>query len=189
MWGRGIAVLLGLALAACTGSAPNLAIPSEPTGPLVSAEPTSATDEGGTFRLTIASDQDRYRAGQPMLVTATLTYLGPADAITAAGSGTLVGFGVGSTDAGIDVEPIFTGDCATDSFTRDDPVAYPFVKSGAGASDDGTAWFIDAYFSSPELRLPAGTWTIRAETTIYPNPECSGTPDSLSASLTVVIEP
>jgi hypothetical protein len=178
-------VLLGLVLAACQAIP---TIPSDATGPLVSGGQQSATDENGTFRLSITTDQDRYRAGQAIVVTAAVTYLGPAAEIAASGSGTLVGFGVES--GMVSVEPLFTGDCAAFSFKRDAPVAFPFVKSGSGPSPDSpTNLFLNDYFSSPDLRLPSGTWTIRAETSIYPNPECPGSPGSLSASLTVVVEP
>jgi hypothetical protein len=178
-------VLLGLALAACTARP---TIPSGPTGPLVSGAPQSASSEGGTFRLTITSDQDRYRAGQLIVVSAALTYLGPADQVTVSGSGSLVGFGVASSDGRIDVEPLFTGDCAPYAFTRDEPVPFAFVKSGSGFSGP-QAPFLKDYSASPDLRLPGGTWTIKAETTIYPGPMCPAGPDDLTALLTVVVEP
>ena len=189
MRGRRDIVLLGLLLTACLpSSATSPVIPTEPTGPLVIGDPQSASDEDGAFRLTITSDQDRYRAGQRIEVSASLTFLGPADAISAAGSGTLVGFGVQSIDLGVDIRPLFTGDCAAQVFRRDEPVPYPFAKSGGmGQPGDPLAPFLTDYFSSPDLRLPAGTWTISAMTTVYKT-SCSD-PSSLSASLTVAVEP
>ena len=180
--------LLGMSLVACT-PAPALTIPTEPTGPLMSGAPLSASDQTALFRLTLTSDRDRYRAGQTIQIGAELTYLG-ADAVTASGSGTLVGFGVASDAAGVNLEPIFTADCARHPFAAGDAVSYPFSKSGGGvAPNDPLAPFYQAYFSSPDLRLPAGTWTISAQTTIYPNPDCGGRPIGLSVSLKVGIEP
>lgn len=181
--------LLGLSLGACAANGPP-SIPIQATGALMSGAPISASDRTDLFRLTLTSDQDRYRAGQVMGISAELTYLGPADAVTASGSGTLVGFGVASSAAGVNVEPLFTADCARHPFTRDEAVSYRFSKSGSGvASNDPLAPFWRAYFSSPDLRLPSGTWTISAQTTIYPNPDCDGRPTELSVSLKVGIEP
>lgn len=39
---------------------------------------------------------------------------------------------------------------------------YPFKKTGGWSGDDPKADYWKAYFSDPELRLPAGTYEIRA---------------------------
>ena len=181
--------LLGLVLGACAAS-PAPTIPMEPTGPLMSGAPQTATDETALFRLTLTADQRRYRAGQEITVTATLAYLGQDAELTASGSGGLVGFGVASAPAGIDIQPLFTSDCVRYTLTPAHPATYRFSKSGSGvAPNDPLASFMAAYFSSPDLRLPAGTWTISAQATIYATPDCSGGRSDLSSSLTVAIEP
>jgi hypothetical protein len=164
-------------------------IPSEPTGPILSGQPQSATDDDGTFRLTIRSDQDRYRAGQLIDIGATLTYLGPDSEVIASGPGTgLVGFGLKLEGSAISIGPAFTSDCAPYTFTRDDEVAYPFTKTGGYTPGEPLTPFYEAYFGSPELRLPAGTWTVAVGAN-FSTSDCSGEWHDLSASLTIVVEP
>lgn len=124
-------------------------------------------------------------------VAATLTYLGPDATIVARGPGTgLVGFGVNSADPAIMIGPASTTDCAAWPFTRG-VVDYPFVKSGGYAEDDPLAPFYRAYFDTPELRLPAGTWTIGAGAGFYSGDDCGQAfpYHQLTASVTIVVDP
>lgn len=175
-------------LAACSGAAGPPTIPGEPSAPATSGEPASATDSGESFSLTITSSKDRYRAGELIVISAELTYLGPDPEQEAGGSGTLVGFGLYSADGRIKVDPIFTADCARHHFVRDEPDRYPFVKSGYSPDGDPMADFYDAYLASRELRLPVGAWTISAQTTVYPTGSCDRSPDRLEASVTIEVE-
>ena len=166
-------------------------IPDEPTGPPIAGERVTAEDADGTFRLTLAADQDRYRAGQEIDVMATLTYLGPTDAIVARGSSNpgLIGFSVASTDPPVRINTAFTTDCGPHEMTRGIPVEYPLAKSGGYSPDEPLAPFYAAYFASPELRLPAGTWTITAAGNWYIGDCGASQLYELSASVTVVVEP
>jgi hypothetical protein len=165
-------------------------VPDEPTGPPISGDPVTAEDADASFRLTLEADQDRYRAGQEIDVMATLAYLGPADAIVARGSSNpgLIGFAVESEDPPVRISPAFTTDCGPHKMTRDFVVEYPLAKSGGFSPDEPLAPFYEAYFASPELRLPAGTWTISAGGSWYIG-DCGDELHSLSASVTVVVEP
>lgn len=183
------ALVLAALLTSCTGAEAVPTIPYEPIGPTVSGEPRSATDGGENFSLTISSSKDRYRAGELIDISAELTNVGPDPVLEGSGSGTLVGFGLESVDGRIKVEPLFTADCARHRFVRGEPDRYPFVKSGSSPDGDPMADFYDAYFSSRELRLPAGTWTISAQTTVYPTGLCDRSPDRLLASVTIEVEP
>jgi len=166
-------------------------IPTSPTGPeITSGAPLTAEDSDGAFRLTIASDHDRYRAGQVIEVVATLTYLGPDPSTVALGSGSgLVGFGVKTADSAIDIGPAFTADCAPWPLVRGKIVEYPFNKSGGFGSEDPLAAFYRSYFEMVELRLPAGIWTISTGTGFYTGADCGEEHHELSTSVTVVIEP
>ena len=168
-----------------------LSIPSEPTGPLFTGEPVHAQDSDASFELTLKADQDRYRAGQEIRIGATLTYLGPEDAIVARGSGIpgLIGFAVESDDPAIRISPTFTTDCAPHEMARGVAVDYPMAKSGSYSRDDPNSAFYISYFASPDLRLPAGTWTITAGGGWYVADCGVGELHSLSASVTVVVEP
>src|SRR5690606_39834441 len=127
-------------------------------------DPVTDEDADASFRLTLEADQERYRAGQAIAVTATLTYLGPADAIVARGSSNpgLIGFSVESDDPDIRISPAFTTDCGPHEMTRDVAVQYLIATSGGFSPDEPLAPLYEAYFASEELRLPAGTWTIAA---------------------------
>lgn len=168
-------------------------IPTQPTGPeITTGSPVSAEDSDGSFRLTLDVGQDRYRAGQVIDVAATLSYLGPAPTVVARGPGSgLVGFGVNSTEPEILIGSASTTDCAPWPFTRDEVVEYPFLKSGGYAEDDPLAPFYRAYFDTPELRLPAGTWTIGAGTGFYSGDDCGEAfpYHGLTVSVTVIVEP
>lgn len=173
--------------------APVPTIPGSPTGPeIVTGSPVTAQDDDGVFRLSLEARQDRYRAGQVIDVMAMLTYLGPDPSTVALGPGTgLIGFGIESDDPAIRISPAFTSDCAPWKFTRDEVVVYPFEKSGGFGEDEPLASFYRAYFADPELRLPAGTWRIFAGGGFYEGADCGDAfpYHSLSASLTIVVEP
>lgn len=166
-------------------------VPEGPTGAPISGDPVTDADADDSFRLTLEADQDRYRAGQMIEVVATLTYLGPADSVVARGSSNpgLIGFAVESEDPPVRVSPAFTTDCGAHEMTRDDPVEYPFAKSGGFSPDEPLAPFYEAYFDSSELRLPAGKWTITAGGGWYTGEDCGDELHSLSTSVTVVVEP
>lgn len=166
-------------------------IPEEPTGPLITGDPVAAEDADSSFRLTLEADQDRYRAGQEIGVMATLTYLGPDDAVIARGSSNpgLIGFAVESDDPAIRTNAAFTTDCGAHEMVRGVAVEYPFGKSGGYSADEPLAPFYEAYYASPELRLPAGTWTISAGGGWYTGDDCGDQLHSLNASVTVVVEP
>lgn len=164
-------------------------IPTEPTGPLIDGSPVTTQDDDGTFRLTLTAGQGRYRAGQAIDVDATLTYLGPHGAIVARGSGnSLIGFGIESRDLPLRVDPIYTSDCAPHDFVRGEPMRAPFAKSGGFTDGDPFAPFYRSYFASPELRLPAGTWTITAHVSLSIG-DCGEDIHDLSTSIMVVVEP
>jgi hypothetical protein len=167
-------------------------IPTAPTGPLVEeAAPVKGVDADHEFRLTISVDQGRYGAGQLMDVSATLTYLGPNAGIVVGGSGTgLVGFALERNEQpALRIDPAGTSDCRPYQMRRGVAVAHPFMKTGGFADEDPLAAFYRAYFASPELRLPAGTWTISAVASFLGSADCDGPQHGLNASVTVVVEP
>jgi hypothetical protein len=167
-------------------------IPTAPTGPAIEVgEPVNGEDADREFRLTISADQGRYRAGQPIDVSATLTYLGPNVGIVVGGSGTgLVGFALERKEQpAFRIEPAGTSDCRPYQMQRGVAVAHPFMKTGGFADEDPLAGFFRAYFASPELRLPAGTWTISAVANFLGSADCDGPEHALNASVTVAVEP
>jgi hypothetical protein len=162
-------------------------IPDEPTGPELDGDPVSDEYDDGTYRLVLTAGQDQYRAGQLIDVTASVTYLGPAETWSVRGpeSG-LVGFGIESDTLPILIGPAFTTACSRYEFTRGVPVDFAFSKLNAHGEPNTLNDFYSEYTSSDELRLPAGTWTITAGAEIG---TCGGEYHGLQASVTVRVEP
>ena len=88
----------------------------------------------------------------------------------------------------INIGPAFTSDCAPYDFVRGVPVDFPFSKSGGFSDGEPLALFYRSYFSSQELRLPAGMWTISDGGTIYIG-DCGDELHEPTASVTVIVEP
>lgn len=171
------------------GANPSL-IPTEPTGPFLNGPLVGAEDGDAQFKLTIEADQDRYRAGQQLRVTSTLRYLGPNAGIVVSGSGTgLVLFAIQRDDPPLQTEPAGTSDCRRYEVPAGIAVEHPFSKTGGWSEDDPNAGFYRAYFSSPDLRLPAGNWTISASTNFNEGADCTGPLHNLTASVKVTVEP
>lgn len=184
----GTALLLILVVSAVVGSTAFLA-----GGGASSSVVGVSTDDA--FSLSIEASNDRFQAGEPIAVEATVEYIGPLTAIEVAGSPGLPGFGVEQLDGANHAEPGYGLSCVTYAFNRGRPVSFPFVKSGGYSEADPNAAFMKAYLNisgdlpDPALRLPAGTWRIYADLSVGEG-GCGGTlRHELRASITVVVEP
>lgn len=167
-----------------------VSIPTEPTGPELSGEPVVTNDTDGEFTLTLTVGQDRYRAGQLITAEAVLAYDGsPAGIVMRGSSSTLVGFSLESVEPRVLIGPAFTSDCGAHPIAPGDPLVFPFDKSGGFTPGDPADAFAEAYFAQPELRLPAGTWTIGAGTSFYAGADCGDELHSLSTEVTITVEP
>jgi hypothetical protein len=166
-------------------------IPMEPTGPEVTGSPLRAEDTEGSFVLSMEATQDRYRAGQLIEIVAKLSYTGDKAEVVALGSGnSLVVFALEGGDPPVRIDPAFTTDCAPHRLTPAKPLVFPFGKSGSSSPDDPDYAFRQAYFSDQKLRLPAGTWTIRASSGFYVGSDCGeGGLHSLEAEVTFTVLP
>jgi hypothetical protein len=166
------------------------AIPTAPTGPILEGTAVHGEDVDQQFRLSVQADQDRYRAGQLIDVSATLSYLGPNAGIVVGGSGTgLVGFTLERDEPAVRIDAAGTSDCRPYQMLRGIAAEHPLMKTGGFADEDPLAAFYRAYFASPELRLPAGTWTISAVANFLGSADCDGPEHGLNASVRVVVEP
>ena len=167
-----------------------VSIPTEPTGPELSGDPVVATDTDGKFALTLTVGQDRYRAGQLIEAEAVLAYDGAqAEVVMRGSSHDLVGFGLRGGEPPVLIGPAFTSDCGAHPIAPGDPLVFPFGKSGGFTPGDPADAFAEAYFAQPELRLPAGTWTIGAGTTFYTGADCGDGLHSLSTEAVITVEP
>ena len=122
--------------------------------------------EDGEFRLTIATPRTRWRAGDPIAIATTLTYLGPRQEIEIWGSGGgVVVFSLDDPDGPLDVGGGSDSDCAPWTLRAGVPLDVPFQKSGGYSADDPNVAFIKGYLGDPALSLPAGRWGIVARAT------------------------
>ena len=203
-------ILFTMAMTACGGGAaspsasdqPQAQEPSdEPTqataeapGPAGSGPPISASMTDQDFELTLTAEHGTYLEEQPIAVEASLTYSGPLPEAVVHGSGHgFVGFSIERVEDGFNpggLGPASTTDCRPHVFRSGEPVRYPFKKSGSFSGDDPNAAVIHDYLQDPLLRLPPGTWRIRAEAFGLLGPgDCAGPELSLAAEIVVTVEP
>ena len=165
---------------------------AESDEPDISAPPATAQGQADGFRLELVVDQERYRAGQPILADATLTYLGPHNSIRIWGSSMGPVFtGVRQLDGPIDPGGASTSDCIAREMVPEESLHEAFSKSGSFADDDPLADFYRAYFSDALLRLPPGRWQITASANgTLGGDDCGTGPGlELSVSVEIVVEP
>jgi hypothetical protein len=188
---------LDLAMAVLDELVPRISMAPAPPGaasddPYITAPPVSSQTTEGDFRLELRVSQDRYRAGQPIVADATLSYLGDAETLRLWGSGMGVVFTtVRQLDGDIDPGLAMTTDCVAHEIGPDAPIHRPFDKSGSYGQDDPNLEFYEAYFRDPLLRLPPGRWEIRATASFtVGGDDCGAGPDgSLGTSVEIVVEP
>jgi hypothetical protein len=145
------------------------------------------------FSLSMTLDHDRYRAGQPIRVTTTLSYGGPeAKAMLWTNSSPgLVGFDVVQQDGPLSMPGGGTSDCVAVSMAKGQAHAVAFSKIGGWSNDDPYAAFYDSYYHDPQLRLSAGTWRISAKSGFsIGGSDCGvGETANLRATAEIVVEP
>ena len=141
-------------VAACTG-------PGAPSVYLPSASPPSMV-QAGDFTLEISSPRDRWPAGEPIKVRATLTYRGSgATTIWGAGAG-LIAFGVREIGGTREMAAFLTNDAEPHQIGPE-PLVVEYRKSaGWDPRDDPNAAFYESFLSDPAFRLPAGRWEVTA---------------------------
>jgi hypothetical protein len=130
-------------------------------------------------------------AGEAIPVSATLTYLGPADGVTLSGEfPDATYFSLEQLDGPLDMPG--GGSrliCYDTALSRGVPDAIPFVKSGAFESSTPDAAFWTTYFSDPVLHLPAGSWRVSAHVRAAIGTECSTVTHVLDTAATFEVRP
>jgi hypothetical protein len=190
--------LLALALAGCASPPPS----SEPSSP--SSRPSQPASSGSPdaeasgiersaaaadLELVIRSPQQTWTAGDPIELTADLTYVGAAGSLDVAGSGSgLVGFSLEQVDGDLDVSGISTADCRPYVLTRDEPISSSYRKSGGVSPGDPGSAAIRAFLADPIFRLPAGSFIVRATFTGYLG-SCDSALPGISVELPLAIVP
>jgi hypothetical protein len=140
-------------LTACAGlGAPRVDQPSTAPQPIV---------RDGDFTLEITSPRDSWAAGEPIEVTATLTYERPGSTtIIGPGAGPIA-FGVRQLDGTREMGALMTAD-AVEHVVGPEPYVAEYRKSGGWDPGDENEEFYKEFFEDPEFRLPPGRWEVTA---------------------------
>jgi len=126
---------------------------------LLGSERTDMVNDS-VFELQIHTDKDEYTTADAISCYATLEYMGGADSITINSGEPLVYFTIKGG--------LFKGDYTVSSalkpttLNKGDSQKFDFVKSGGYNRNDANAAFWKSWFADPELKLPAGDYTISA---------------------------
>jgi hypothetical protein len=112
----------------------------------------------GPFTVEISSAKREYASGEPIQVSATLTYTGLAASVTITHALQTIGFGVDGFLNG-NVQPIWAQSCGLTDLQRGQPLTVPFAKSGATMTPDPA---FNAFMADSVLRLPPGVWHLYA---------------------------
>ena len=141
--------------------------------------------DAGDFELELTAGASEYAAGEPVDISASVTYRGPAESVTVTGVGDLVnGFGIRQIDGPISIGPGWDEPCVQDELENGVPQVEPYRKSGGWSPDDPLAELYQAFFDDPEFRLPAGTYIITAYSEFYAG-DCGGELVDLAASVVI----
>jgi hypothetical protein len=60
------------------------------------------------------------------------------------------------------VVPVSDAVCTVGDLNAQNPIIVPLTKSGGWVPEDPNAGFLQSFFANPQIRLPAGDWTITA---------------------------
>ena len=170
-------LVLAALITACAGPAPV---------PVPNVDGNAQDEE---FGLRIHASQAVFRSSEPIVVDATLSYLGRAASADIYGDSGVVGFGLKQLDGRLHMSAVSDLMCTATRVDRLVPVHRPFSKSGGFTGEDPDAAFWRAYFADPVLHLPPGTWQITAYAGFTTGEGCSGPQHALTATVPVLVIP
>jgi hypothetical protein len=131
----------------------------QPSGPI-----TAATRHGD-FTLSMVAEKGTYLEGEPIDISASLSYDGGESTVISHGSGaggSAIGFGIDEPIfGGARLEPFWGPQCEATTLLRDRPLSVPFEKTTSPVFDPGTS-ALALFLLDPELRLPPGVWHVYA---------------------------
>lgn len=126
-------------------------VAQSPDGPVVD------TAEDGVFRLELSTPRRTYAPTDAIEPVATIRYLGSNGETTMYHAASPVGFIIEEIGGDRQMGGVMNEPCLRTTIRVDTPLTYPFDKAGTTERGFDAAWYQD-----PVLRLPVGTWRIRA---------------------------
>jgi hypothetical protein len=163
---------------------------ASPAPAVVPALAVEGNDGDASFAVRIRAEPALYRSGQPIHITAWLTYAGPKGQERLMGSGSgIVLFSWEQQDGRLRQEAVATADCVPYTIARGQARAVPFAKTGAFSGDDPDVAFWQQYFADPVFRLPVGRYRIHAVTGFFVGDCGAGPEHRLDASVEITVLP
>jgi hypothetical protein len=152
--------------------------------PTFEAASTEVTTGPFVVRLVVAQPAV---AGRPIEMGAVLTYLGPLDTVLIFSSGAgPFRASFRQVDGPLEITGLGPGDCGPFFLERGRPYWLPYRKSGGYSPDEPFADFYEAFFSRPELALPAGAWVVEGRFFAYIG-ACGGPEHEATLSLPIAV--
>ena len=183
-----IVAMFHVALGDCSGERHQLSVENVITVTADADDPIVATAEDANIRLTLTTPHGTYRPNEAIESIATVTYLGPLDSESLFHATSPILFRVEEIG----------GDRTMDVFTdlpclehdlrswRVRGLSIPKERRRVGPRRAVPTGFDRAWYDDPILRLPAGTWRIRAELEVSTG-DCGGEMHRLTVENTVTV--
>ncbi|MDQ0888600.1 hypothetical protein QFZ81_003688 [Paenibacillus sp. V4I9] len=113
------------------------------------------------FEMKLNIVKTKFKVGEPIVYSASLTYIGNNNSILIWGGHTYILFSV--TDGKkIKMEGVNTAELTATKLNQGETREYPFFKSGGYSANDPDAGFWKKFYAEKDLILPAGTYLITA---------------------------
>ncbi len=118
-------------------------------------------DKDDQFEMKLNITKTKFKVGEPIVYSASLTYIGNSEWILIWGGHTYILFFV--TDGRkIKMDGANTAELTATKLNRGETHDFPFFKSGGYSSNDPYAGFWKKFYAEKDLLLPAGTYLITA---------------------------
>ena len=157
----------------------------------VAASAVRSTVRDSTFELSLEASKGTFRADEPVLVSATLAYVGPEQrAALSSEYRDALYFDLEQLDGPLDMSGgVSRLICHPSVLERGSPTTIPFQKAGAFDSATPDADFWRRYFAEPALRLPAGTWRVTAHLKTAIGTDCRTEDHEIATAISFKVEP
>ena len=119
--------------------------------------PVVASTDDGMFRLTLTTPHSFYEPSDAIEPVTTLTYLGPDPSTGISHGDPAISFAIEEVGGSRAMGGLVNDICQSTPLKKDEPIRTPFEKGGTTDRGFDASWYQD-----PVLRLPVGSWRIRA---------------------------
>jgi hypothetical protein len=113
------------------------------------------------FEMKLNIPKTKFKVGEPIVISASLTYIGNSNSIIIWGPRSYIVFSL--TDGKkFEMSGMSTLELTSTKLLQGVTHEHPFVKTGAWSPDDPQADFWKKFYSEKDLLIPAGTYLITA---------------------------